>query len=63
MQNGQIIQSNFEDYPMLKLKETPEIVTHFMDIHEEPGGVGEIGTPLIGPVVANVVFAATGHRI
>ena len=63
VQDGQIVQSNFDDYPMLKLKDTPEIVTRFMNSHEAPSGMGEIGTPLIGPAVANAVFAATGKRV
>ncbi len=63
VQNGQVVQSNFDDYPMLKLKETPEINVHLLENNEAPGGIGEAGTPLIGPAVANAVFAATGHRI
>ena len=60
---GKIVQSNFDDYQMLKLKDTPEINVHLMESHEPPGGLGEAGTPLIGPAVANAVFAATGKRV
>ena len=63
VQGGQVVQSNFDDYPMLKLKDTPEINVHFIKNHEAPGGLGEAGTPLIGPAVANAVFAATGKRV
>ena len=63
VKDGQIVQSNFDDYPMLKLKDTPEFNVHLMENHEAPGGLGEAGTPLIGPAVANAVFAATGKRI
>ncbi|MDP7502050.1 MAG: molybdopterin-dependent oxidoreductase, partial [SAR324 cluster bacterium] len=63
VQNGQVVQSNFDDYPMLKLKDTPEIKVHLLENNEAPGGIGEAGTPLVGPAVANAVFAATGHRI
>jgi isoquinoline 1-oxidoreductase beta subunit len=63
VKNGQIVQSNFDDYPMLKLKDTPEIDVHLIESHEPPGGLGEAGTPLIGPAVANAVFAATGKRV
>jgi len=48
---------------MLKLKDTPEIIVHIIENHEPSGGLGEAGTPLIGPAVANAVFAATGKRI
>ena len=63
VQMGQIVQSNFDDYPMLKLKDTPKININLMESHEAPGGLGEAGTPLIGPAVANAVFAATGKRV
>ena len=61
--NGEIVQSNFDDYPMIKLRDTPNIKIHFIESQEFPAGIGEIGTPLIGPVVANAVFAATGKRV
>ena len=48
---------------MLKLKEIPEINVHLMENHQTSGGLGEAGTPLIGPVEANAVFNATGKRI
>ena len=60
---GQAVQSNFDDYPMILLKDTPKISIHLIESQEKSGGVGEAGTPLIGPAVANAVFAATGKRI
>ncbi len=63
IKGGKIVQSNFDDYQMLKLKDTPEINVHLMESREPPGGLGEAGTPLIGPAVANAVFAATGKRV
>ena len=63
VKDGQIVQSNFDDYKMIRLKETPEINIHLIESKEKSGGIGEAGTPLIGPEVANAVFAATGKRL
>ena len=59
VKNGKIVQSNFDDYKMMRLKDTPEINIHIIKNNEKSGGIGEAGTPLIGPAVANAVFAAT----
>ena len=61
--DGRVEQSNFHDYPMLRMGEVPEVEVHIMPSTEEPGGVGEATTPAIAPAVANAIFAATGTRI
>jgi isoquinoline 1-oxidoreductase beta subunit len=61
--NGQVEQSNFHDYPILRMYEMPEIEVHIAKSEEPPGGVGEPGVPPIAPAVANAVFSATGKRI
>ena len=63
LQKGRVKQSNFHDYPLLTMREMPEIEVHIVESAFEPGGVGEPGTPPIAPAVANAVFAATGKRI
>jgi isoquinoline 1-oxidoreductase beta subunit len=63
MRAGQIQQSNFHDYPMVRMADAPAIDVHIMASDREPGGIGEPGTPLIAPAVANAVFAATGKRL
>ena len=63
VREGKVTQSNFDDYPMIRLKDTPEINIHLIESQEKSGGIGEPGTPLIGPAVANAVFAATGKRV
>ncbi len=63
IQDGAVQQSNFHDYPLLRLAETPHIEVHMVDNADEPGGVGEIGVPPIAPAVVNAVFAATGKPI
>ena len=59
---GRVQQSNFNDYPVLRLGEAPRIETHLVDSREEPGGVGETGTACVQAALCNAVFAATGRR-
>jgi len=61
--NGQVRQSNFHDYRMLFLADSPEIEVHIMASTNPPTGVGEPGTPPIAPAVANAVYVATGRRL
>lgn len=63
IQNGRVQQSNFHDYPMLRIHEVPTVEVHILPSTQPPGGVGEPGVPPIAPAVANAVFAATGKRI
>jgi isoquinoline 1-oxidoreductase beta subunit len=60
---GRVQQSNFHDYPMLRINETPEIEVHVVRSDEKPGGIGEPGVPCAAPAVANAIFAATGKRV
>jgi isoquinoline 1-oxidoreductase beta subunit len=60
---GRVVQSNFHDYQMLRLAEMPVVEVHIVQSTDEPGGVGEPGTPPIAPAVCNAIFAATGKRI
>lgn len=60
--HGRVVQSNFHDYPVLRLHQAPQIDIHIMPSDESPSGVGELGAMLIAPAVANAVYAATGIR-
>jgi isoquinoline 1-oxidoreductase subunit beta len=60
---GRVQQSNFHDYPMLRIAAMPEVEVHIVPSKEKSGGVGEVGTPPIAPAVANALFAATGKRL
>lgn len=63
LQNGVVQQSNFGDYPLLRINEAPAIEVHLVSSNEEPGGVGEPGVPPAAPALANALFAATGRRL
>ena len=63
IENGFVKQSNFHDYPMLRMSGAPDIEVILVDSDEQPGGIGEPGTPPIAPAVNNAVFAATGRRL
>lgn len=61
--DGAVRESNFHDYPALRIAEMPVIEVHVVDSGESPGGAGEPGTPPIAPAVANAVFQLTGARL
>lgn len=63
IRDGAVVQSNFHDYPMLRMNESPLVETHIVNGGGRVGGAGEPGTPAIAPALANAIFAATGQRI
>ena len=63
LDGGRVQQSNFHDYVPLRINEMPEIEVHIVESSAAPTGVGEPGTPVIAPAVANAVAAATGRRL
>ncbi len=64
LEKGAVVQSNFTDYPILKLAEAPaEVNVHFINSGAPMGGLGEPGLPPAAPALANALFAATGKRI
>ena len=63
LKNGRVEQTNFDSYQMLRMNEAPAIEVHVVQNFEPPGGMGEAGTSLIVPAVANAIFAATGKRL
>lgn len=60
---GQVVQSNFHDYQVLRMKDMPKVEVYIVPSTEKMGGVGEPGVPPLAPAVTNAVFAATGKRI
>jgi isoquinoline 1-oxidoreductase beta subunit len=60
---GRVQQSNFNDYRMLRINETPQIEVHLIKSGEAPGGIGETGATAAPPALGNALFAATGIRL
>jgi isoquinoline 1-oxidoreductase beta subunit len=63
VKNGRVEQSNFNNYRVLRMNETPPIEVHLVRNGETPGGIGEPGTAATAPALANAIFAATGKRL
>ena len=57
---GRVQQSNFHDFRLPRIDDIPAIEIHLVDSREKPGGIGEPGTVVVQPAIANAVFAATG---
>jgi isoquinoline 1-oxidoreductase beta subunit len=63
VENGRVKESNFPDYPMVRMAQMPSIQVRIMDNREAHGGVGEPATPPIAPAVANALAKLTGKRL
>ncbi len=63
LKDGRVQQSNFHDYPVLRIHEMPEIEVHIVQSGADMGGIGEPAVPPIAPAVCNALYAATGKRI
>lgn len=58
--NGAVRESNFHDYQVIRMKDMPEVDVHVVPSAEPPTGVGEPGTPVVGPAIANALASAGG---
>jgi isoquinoline 1-oxidoreductase beta subunit len=63
IEKGRVRQSNFNNYRMLRIDQTPAIEVHLIQSDEPPGGIGETGTTAAPPAVCNAIYAATGIRL
>lgn len=60
---GRVQQSNFNDYRLVRIDEMPTIDIDLIHSTEKPGGIGEPGTVIVQPAIANAIFAATGLQL
>jgi len=61
--DGKVEQSNYDNYRVMRMNESPVIEVHLVTNAEAPGGIGEPGTAAIAPALTNAIFAASGKRI
>jgi isoquinoline 1-oxidoreductase beta subunit len=61
--DGKVKQSNFHDYTVLRMNQAPKIEVHILPSTNKPSGVGEPGTPVIGPAVANAIAKLSGKTL
>jgi isoquinoline 1-oxidoreductase beta subunit len=64
IENGRVVEGNFDDYQMLRLDAMPEVETHLaLTGGDKWGGIGEPGVPPVAPAVCNAIFKITGNRV
>jgi isoquinoline 1-oxidoreductase subunit beta len=63
LKDGAVEQSNFHDYPVLRINQTPKIEVYVLASKEKPSGVGEPGVPPVMPAVCNAIAALTGKPV
>jgi isoquinoline 1-oxidoreductase beta subunit len=63
IEGGKAKESNFNNYPLLRMKDAPNVEVHLVESDERPEGLGEMSLPPIAGALCNAIFAATGKRI
>lgn len=64
VRKGQVVQSNYHDYPVPRMANVPPIDVEFMPPSDrQPGGVGELSNSVVAPAIGNAIYAAVGQRL
>jgi isoquinoline 1-oxidoreductase beta subunit len=63
VKDGRVVQSNFHDYPLLAMREAPDVEVIVVGSEVDPVGCGEMGIPTVAPALANAIFNASGARL
>ena len=63
VKDGRIEQTNFPNYPVMRMAQAPDVEVHILNTGFRPSGAGEMGIPTAAPALTNAIFAATGQRI
>jgi isoquinoline 1-oxidoreductase beta subunit len=63
LENGRVQQTNFHNFRPIRMNQMPKVDIVLIESTEKPGGIGEPATALVGPALANAIFAATGKRV
>ena len=63
IENGVVQQSNFHDYPIMRMNEVPAIETRVLSTDNASSGVGELGMAMVAPAISNAIASLTGKRI
>ena len=63
LEQGRVVQGNFDDYPVLRIGDCPEIQVELVESEELPAGVGEPGVPPVAPALVNAIYSASGKRV
>ena len=61
-ENGAVVNSNFHDYPVMRISDMPEVHVHFVDSDAKPTGLGEPGMAPFAPALSNAIYQASGTR-
>jgi len=63
LQDGQVLESNFDQYQLLRMIQAPEVDVHFIQSDNEPSGLGEPALPPVAGAIVNAIYAINGERI